>query len=157
MFCCCNKTTKHKDVDIAVNIRGNSANTQTVSICDTAKSGVYIEIEKQRIHISEDAIEVKIINNTDKDIEYGDIYYIEKRDVDKWNRIALDKDTLGNLIASNLVGYTLKPNSFIKKTCNMVKCAYHYGVGKYQIVIPYIQNGINMERSAEFTLIKDCK
>lgn len=117
-----------------------------------AKPGVYMEIGKQVIPISVETLGVTVINNTDKDVELGNIYYIEKREADKWNRIALDRDTLGNIIAYDLVGYSLKPNSFIKKTYSLLKCAYNYRAGKYRIVIPYTQSGVDRKMSSEFTV-----
>lgn len=117
-----------------------------------AKPGVYMEIGKQVIPISVETLEVTVINNTDKDVELGNIYYIEKSEADKWNRIALDRDTLGNIIAYDLVGYSLKPNAFIKKTYSLLKCAYNYRAGKYRIVIPYTQSGVDGEMASEFTV-----
>lgn len=152
LFCCCNRTIKHENVVTGVDAGNSSAETQTVSMCDTVKSGVYMEIGKQVIPISVETLGVTVINNTDKDVELGNIYYIEKREADKWNRIALDRDTLGNIIAYDLVGYSLKPNSFIKKTYNLMKCAYNYRAGKYRIVIPYTQSGVDREMSSEFTV-----
>lgn len=111
-----------------------------------------MEIEKLVIPISVETLGVTVINNTDKDVELGNIYYIEKREADKWNRIALDRDTLGNIIAFNLAGYSLKPNAFIKKTYSLMKCAYNYRAGKYRIVIPYTTNGVDREMSSEFTV-----
>lgn len=113
-----------------------------------------MEIGKQVIPISVETLGVMVINNTDKDVELGNIYYIEKREADKWNRIALDRDTLGNIITYDLVGYSLKPNAFIKKTYSLLKCAYNYKAGKYRIVIPYTQNGVYREMSSEFTVAK---
>lgn len=152
MFCCCNRTIKHENVVTGVDAGNSSAETQTVSMCDTVKPGVYMEIGKQVIPISVETLGVTVINNTDKDVELGNIYYIEKSEADKWNRIALDRDTLGNIIAYDLVGYSLKPNSFIKKTYNLLKCAYNYRAGKYRIVIPYTQNRVYREMSSEFTV-----
>lgn len=113
-----------------------------------------MEIENRVIPMSANALGVTVINNTDKDVELGNIYYIEKREANKWNRIAQDRDTLGNIIAYDLVGYSLKPNSFIKKTYNLMKCAYNYRAGKYRIVIPYTQSGVDREMSSEFTVAK---
>lgn len=150
----CNRTIRYERIDTSVN---DYADAQMTPIDDTPKSGVYIEIAEPRIPLSADAIEVKIINHSDADIEYGEVYYIEKWEDDKWNRLALDKDTLGRAIAFNLIGYSLTPNASAKKTCNLLKCAYRYSAGKYRIVIPYIQNGIDMTMSSEFMLVKDGK
>ena len=144
-----NRTIKYERMDCA--------DAQTTSIGDKAKSGAYIEVEKQEMPMSTEAIEVKIVNNADADIEFGDVYYIEKWEADKWSRLALDKDTLGRAIAFNLIGYSLTPNAFTRKTYNLLKCAYRYSAGKYRIVIPYTKNGIDMKMSSEFTLVKDSK
>ena len=152
--CCskCNRPMRHEHIDTDVN---DCADVQMTPIGDTAKSSVYIEIAEPRIPLSADAIEVKITNLSDADIEYGEVYYIEKWEDDKWNRLALDKDTLGRAIAFNLIGYSLTPNASAKKTCNLLKCAFRYSAGKYRIVIPYIQNGIGMKISSEFTFVED--
>lgn len=152
LFCCCNSTIKHENAVTNVDAGNSSVEAQMVSICDTAKPGVYMEIGKQVIPISVETLGVTVINNTDKDVELGNIYYIEKREEDKWNRIALDRDTFGNIIAYDLVGYSLKPNSFIKKTYSLLKCAYNYRAGKYRIVIPYTPNRVYREMSSEFTV-----
>ena len=155
LFCCCNKTTKQENFFNEVKLENISGKSPVIFNCDTAKVGVYIEIEKQEIPISVDTLEVVIINNTDNTIEFGDVYFIEKYDGDKWDRITLDKDTLGNIIIYNLVGYSLNPNTFVRRTYNLIKCAYSYREGEYRIVIPYTQNGINLELYSEFALVKD--
>ena len=152
--CSSERNRTYERIDTGVN---DCADVQMTPINDTAKSGVYIEVEKQGMPVSADAIEVKIVNNTDADIEFGDVYYIEKWEADKWSRLTLDKDTLGRAIAFNLIGYSLTPNAFMKKKYNLLKCAYRYSAGKYRIVIPYVKNGIDMKMSSEFMLVKDGK
>lgn len=155
MFCCCNRTIRQEEPVIDVKSENDGGISQVVSVYDAEKSEVYIEIPNQRIPISVNTLDVTIVNNTDKAIEYGEIYYIEKNVGDKWDRISLDKDTLGNIIAYDLVGHYLKPYTVTKKTYDLIKRAYNYEVGKYRIVIPYIKNEINLKMYSEFSLVKD--
>lgn len=161
VLCGCNQSTDVKPVAKSKNeVRQDSAKRDIYivpHIIDTDTPGVYTKIWKQRILLSVDNIEVMIINNTNEDIEYGGIYYIEKKGADGWKRVALYKDTLGNIIAFNSLGYSLKPNAVTENTYSLIKCAHKYTAGKYRIVIPYIQNGVNKDMFCEFCLVKDNK
>lgn len=156
LLSCCSYSPKDSKI-METNSNGVSTDDNDQCIFQTKenKNIVYSEICSKRIPISSDELKVIIVNNTHNAIEYGTTYYIEERKFDKWNRISFDRDTCGNIIAFNLIGFSLEPHSYTRKKYGLMKNAHRYSIGEYRIVIPYTQNKVKMEISSEFSIVEN--
>lgn len=155
MLVCCRSNYKSKDAIGLTDVHDTIINDSCINLYTNTrqKPGVYAEILNKMISISSDDIKVVIQNNTHDSIEFGDMYYLEEKVNNQWHRIPLDIDTLGNMIAFNAIGYSLKPQQYVVKDYSLVKIAHKYKVGDYRIIIPYSIGGNESEMISGFYLV----
>ena len=78
----------------------------------SSRDGISIQTEKKQYTISVDEIKVIFHNASDDKVEYGNVFYLEKKVNEKWLNLKFKENISFSLPAYNLPSFEKKSNTY---------------------------------------------
>lgn len=108
-------------------------------------------IEPDSLRIPVDSIIIEFVNDTDKEILFGEDYLIERDNAGTWTKIRVNPEYIGSDIITHAIGYRLAPHSSCRHTDKTRVYSKAFSPGKYRlsksfIVEPWSENGSDTAR-----------
>ena len=131
----------------SIYLTDQSNNENLLNAVKTENVNLTISTDKTDYNWTNTRIQLLIENHGSTNVEFGEIYTIEKLQNGEWYKVPFK-----SMIAFKDGLYNLSPNNTYKQKIDLSYFDYNFKVGKFRVVKEFISDGYKISLASEFNI-----